>query len=74
MRELRNAVERVVTGDGEGRSAADDLPTPGSADGATTPTRLDFASYKEGRDAYERNYILRKLAEAMATSPARRRR
>jgi two-component system nitrogen regulation response regulator NtrX len=63
VRELRNAVERVVIMTAKEEVRADDLPTPGSADGVATPTRLDFASYKEGRDAYERNYILRKLAE-----------
>jgi two-component system nitrogen regulation response regulator NtrX len=25
--------------------------------------RANFASYREGRDAYERNYILKKLSE-----------
>ena len=63
VRELRNTVERVVIMAAKEEVRADDLPTPGSTDGVTTPTRLDFASYKEGRDAYERNYILRKLAE-----------
>ena len=63
VRELRNAVERVVIMTAKEEVRAEDLPTPGSGDGVTTPTRLDFASYKEGRDAYERNYILRKLAE-----------
>jgi two-component system nitrogen regulation response regulator NtrX len=27
------------------------------------PPRYNFTSYREGREAYERNYILRKLAE-----------
>ena len=63
VRELRNTVERVVIMSAKEEVRADDLPTPGSAEGVTPPTRLDFASYKEGRDAYERNYIIRKLAE-----------
>jgi two-component system, NtrC family, nitrogen regulation response regulator NtrX len=63
VRELRNTVERVVIMTAKEEITAGDLPKPGVTEGVTTPTRLDFASYKEGRDAYERNYILRKLAE-----------
>jgi two-component system nitrogen regulation response regulator NtrX len=48
---------------GKEQITAEDLPNPGSSDSIAAPSRTDFASYKEGRDAYERNYILRKLSE-----------
>ena len=63
VRELRNTVERVVIMTAKVRITADDLPAPGSSEDSVSPTRYNFASYREGRDAYERNYILRKIAE-----------
>lgn len=63
VRELRNTVERVVIMSSKSRVDADDLPPPGSSDGLSASTRQNFASYRAGREAYERNYILRKLAE-----------
>jgi two-component system, NtrC family, nitrogen regulation response regulator NtrX len=63
VRELRNTVERVVIMTAKEAITADDLPALGSAEGVRPPTSYNFTSYREGRDAYERNYILRKLAE-----------
>ncbi len=63
VRELRNTVERVVIMTAKERITADDLPAPGPSEDKVSPTRYNFASYREGRDAYERNYILRKLSE-----------
>jgi two-component system nitrogen regulation response regulator NtrX len=63
VRELRNTVERVVIMTATEEIGADDLPTPGTTEYVAAPARFNFASYREGRDAYERNYILRKLAE-----------
>jgi two-component system nitrogen regulation response regulator NtrX len=62
VRELRNIVERVVIMTAKPHIKATDLPLLASSDDSI-PTRFTFASYKEGRDAFERNYILRKLAE-----------
>jgi two-component system nitrogen regulation response regulator NtrX len=63
VRELRNTVERVVIMTAADAIDADDLPALGSPDGITAPSRYNFSSYREGRDAYERAYIIRKLAE-----------
>jgi two-component system nitrogen regulation response regulator NtrX len=63
VRELRNIVERVVIMTASDAVKADDLPALGSPESVATPSRYNFASYREGRDTYERNYIMRKLAE-----------
>ncbi|HYV05985.1 MAG TPA: helix-turn-helix domain-containing protein, partial [Blastocatellia bacterium] len=39
------------------------IPASGGPDGITVPSRYNFTSYREGREAYERTYILRKLGE-----------
>ncbi|HKP87402.1 MAG TPA: sigma-54 dependent transcriptional regulator [Blastocatellia bacterium] len=64
VRELRNTVERVVIMSSKETIASDDLPPLGSQDGVNTPATYNFISYREGREAYERNYILSKLAES----------
>jgi two-component system nitrogen regulation response regulator NtrX len=64
VRELRNTIERVVIMSAKETIGADDLPPLGTAEGVRPPTSYNFTSYREGRDAYERNYILRKLAES----------
>jgi two-component system nitrogen regulation response regulator NtrX len=64
VRELRNTIERVVIMSAKETIAVDDLPPLGTAEGVRPPTSYNFTSYREGRDAYERNYILRKLAES----------
>jgi two-component system nitrogen regulation response regulator NtrX len=62
VRELRNTVERVVIMSAKEMVGADDLPPAGASDQAL-PSGYNFTSYREGRDVYERNYILRKLGE-----------
>jgi len=63
VRELRNTVERVVIMTTRERIDVNDLPILASTEDSTLPSRQNFTSYREGRDSYERNYILRKLAE-----------
>jgi two-component system nitrogen regulation response regulator NtrX len=63
VRELRNTIERVVIMNARAEIAAEDLPPLGTAEGVKMPPRYNFTSYREGREADERNYILRKLAE-----------
>jgi two-component system nitrogen regulation response regulator NtrX len=63
VRELRNTIERVVIMTAKEEISADDLPPPGQSDSLTATSSYNFTSYREGRDTYERNYILRKLAE-----------
>ncbi len=63
VRELRNTVERVVIMTAKETIAAQDLPLLGSLEGVKMPARYNFTSYREGREAYERNYIIRKIAE-----------
>ena len=63
VRELRNTIERVVIMTGKEQISAEDLPPLGTPDGAKAPQSYNFVSYREGRESYERNYILRKLGE-----------
>ena len=63
VRELRNTIERVVIMAAKERIGAENLPVLGTLEGVKMPPRYNFTSYREGREAYERNYILRKLAE-----------
>ena len=63
VRELRNTIERVVIMAAKERIGAEDLPPLGTPEGVQMPSRYNFTSYREGREAYERNYILRKLGE-----------
>lgn len=62
VRELRNTIERVVIMNSGQRIAAADLPTLGS-DNVKASNSYNFTSYRKGREVYEREYILRKLAE-----------
>jgi two-component system, NtrC family, nitrogen regulation response regulator NtrX len=61
VRELRNTVERVIIMHTRPAVEADDLPQLG----ADTPpaSSYNFDSYREAAETYEREYILRKLAE-----------
>ncbi len=62
VRELRNTVERVIIMHMQNEVAADDLPIlSGEAPPASS---YNFDSYREAAEAYEREYILRKLAES----------
>jgi two-component system nitrogen regulation response regulator NtrX len=63
VRELRNTVERVVIMSAKEAISAQDLPLLGSLEGVKMPASYNFTSYREGREAYERNYIMRKIAE-----------
>ena len=61
VRELRNTVERVIIMHHRLEVRADDLPIlSGEAPPASS---YNFDSYRDAADAYEREYILRKLAE-----------
>ena len=61
VRELKNTVERVVIMYGKTEITAADLPTlKGEAPPASS---YNFNSYREASQAYEREYITRKLAE-----------
>ena len=62
VRELRNTVERVIIMQARGRVEGDDLPI--LAGEAPVAASYSFDSYREAADAYEREYILRKLAES----------
>jgi two-component system nitrogen regulation response regulator NtrX len=62
VRELKNTVERVVIMQNKVRVNAGDLPALG---GEEPPARsFRFPSFKEATDAYHRQFIQRKLAEA----------
>ena len=61
VRELRNTVERVIIMNTHHQVTAEDLPIlSGEAPPASS---YNFDSYREASEAYEREYILRKLAE-----------
>ncbi len=63
VRELRNTIERVVIMHGKQKVAADDLPNISQK--TETPASLfRFPSFKEANDAYQREFILHKLAES----------
>ena len=61
VRELRNTVERVVIMHTRSVIEADDLPILAAE--APPASSYNFDSYREAAETYEREYILRKLAE-----------
>jgi two-component system nitrogen regulation response regulator NtrX len=61
VRELRNTVERVIIMHTHRLVVADDLPILGAE--VPPASSYNFDSYREAAEAYEREYILRKLAE-----------
>ncbi len=61
VRELRNTVERVIIMHTHRLVVADDLPILGAE--IPPASSYNFDSYREAAEAYEREYILRKLAE-----------
>jgi two-component system nitrogen regulation response regulator NtrX len=63
VRELRNTIERVVIMHGKQKVAAEDLPELDSKK-ETPAFSFRFPSFKEANDAYQREFILHKLAEA----------
>ncbi|MDM7923854.1 MAG: sigma-54 dependent transcriptional regulator [Pyrinomonadaceae bacterium] len=62
VRELRNTVERVVIMVAKQTIDADDLPEFGSSEEAPSSS-FRFPSFKAATDAYQREFILHKLAE-----------
>lgn len=62
IRELRNTVERVVIMVGKQKIGAKDLPEFGAADDAPASS-FRFPSFKAATDAYQREFILHKLAQ-----------
>ena len=62
VRELRNTVERVVIMHSKVKVNAADLPVLGGEEPPAASFR--FPSFKEATDAYHREFIQRKLAEA----------
>jgi two-component system nitrogen regulation response regulator NtrX len=61
VRELRNTVERVIIMHTRNEIVADDLPILSAE--SIPASSYNFDSYREASEAYEREYILRKLAE-----------
>jgi two-component system, NtrC family, nitrogen regulation response regulator NtrX len=61
VRELRNTIERVIIMHTHRLVVADDLPFLGADQ--PPASSYSFDSYREAAEAYEREYILRKLAE-----------
>jgi two-component system, NtrC family, nitrogen regulation response regulator NtrX len=61
VRELRNTVERVIIMHTRLAVEADDLPLLGAE--VAPASSYNFDSYREAAETYEREYILRKLAE-----------
>ncbi|HEX8709072.1 MAG TPA: sigma-54 dependent transcriptional regulator [Pyrinomonadaceae bacterium] len=62
VRELRNTVERVVIMNSKLKVGVTDLPPVGGEEPPAASFR--FPSFKEATDAYHREFIQRKLAEA----------
>ncbi len=63
VRELRNTVERIVIMHGRQKVSAEDLPKL-AAKKETPASSFRFPSFKEANDAYQREFILHKLAES----------
>jgi two-component system nitrogen regulation response regulator NtrX len=63
VRELRNTIERVVIMHGRQRVSAGDLPELNAAN-ESPASSFRFPSFKEATDAYQREFIIHKLAEA----------
>lgn len=61
VRELRNTIERVIIMHNRRDVDADDLPFLGADQ--LPASSYSFDSYRQAAEAYEREYILRKLAE-----------
>jgi two-component system nitrogen regulation response regulator NtrX len=62
VRELRNTIERVIIMIGKQKIGVKELPEFGSADEAPASS-FRFPSFKAATDAYQREFILHKLAE-----------
>ncbi|MDQ3799199.1 MAG: sigma-54 dependent transcriptional regulator [Acidobacteriota bacterium] len=62
VRELKNTIERVVIMNSKKQISADDLPM--MSDEKPPASSYRFPSFREATDAYQREFIQRKLAEA----------
>ncbi len=62
VRELKNTIERVVIMTAAASIGPDDLPELGTGD-ERPPVSFRFQSFKDATDAYQREFILHKLAE-----------
>ncbi len=63
VRELRNTIERVIIMHGKQKVSADDLPEFDAKTSAPASS-FRFPSFKDATDAYQREFIIHKLAEA----------
>ncbi|MEP7039160.1 MAG: sigma-54 dependent transcriptional regulator [Acidobacteriota bacterium] len=63
VRELRNTIERVVIMHGKQKVSANDLPEFDAKTSAPASS-FRFPSFKDATDAYQREFIIHKLAEA----------
>ncbi len=63
VRELKNTIERVVIMVGKQKISVTDLPEPDHKK-ETPAASFRFPSFKEANDAYQREFILHKLAES----------
>jgi two-component system, NtrC family, nitrogen regulation response regulator NtrX len=62
VRELRNTIERVIIMSSKQKIGAKDLPEFGSSEEAPSSS-FRFPSFKAATDAYQREFILHKLAQ-----------
>jgi two-component system nitrogen regulation response regulator NtrX len=62
VRELKNTIERVIIMNAKQKIAAADLPELGFTD-EKPASSFRFPSFKAATDAYQREFILHKLAE-----------
>ena len=62
VRELKNTIERIVIMSGSESVTAKDLPEM-SSNGGVPASTFRFPSFREATDAYQREFILHKLAE-----------
>ena len=64
VRELKNTIERVIIMSEKETITASDLPQLGTNGSMASPaTGFRFPSFKDATDAYQREFILHKLAE-----------
>ncbi len=64
VRELKNTIERIVIMRAKPVIEADDVPPLGGDEFPSTDRALAYRTFQEAAEAFERQYILRKLAEA----------
>ena len=62
VRELKNTIERIVIMNGKQKIGVDDLPF--MSEEMPPSSSFRFPSFKEATEAYQREFIIRKLSEA----------